>query len=1133
MPASLAGALRDGIVAILSPLAAAATPDGAALVLRSVGRVGAVADDPGLRGELIRVAGLAAEIEALDDSALDSWDGIGRLVTVVRDVVAAVQSAEAALSNASLAADAGALGADLAERLVALHLRARHTSTLRVLELLGLVVAGERVDPEPMQVGDGGTVQRLPWPHDTFHPGRLGDLVSDAGGYFAQLYLPGGMQTAADAHAGAALLFPVLVDLANLLGLRVLPGFELVGTAAPDVTTDGDQPVPDFPPPEDDDPAPDLGPLDPTDFQRTYRPTLGFELLPLPGDTAARIGLLLTASSGDHPDQVRGYLLTLAGGAGWQETRGHWQVSFTASGDIPVVSIGPGGLRLGPGQLPGAEVSAAFALSRIAAPGEPALRVGAADGSHIEIGTLTITAGLALSAAGQSVRVSFDAASAFVVLNAGGDGLLASLLPDGGLRLPIDAGVTVDSATGVHLRGGVGLSLPIQTGLVAGPLSLDRVTLALVPDGAGLGVTAAATMTIRLGPFTAVVDGLGLRLRIFQASGAGVLGPVDAALDLAPPSGVGIAVDAAVVHGGGFLGHDPATGRYSGVVDLHAGDISIIGLGLLDTHVPGGGYALLVALQATFPAIEIGFGFALTGVGGLVALNRRIDVDTLRARLAAGTAGRILAPQDPIRNAPALLADLDAVFPIARGVTVVGPTAQLTWVGLVHFDIGVFLELPGPTRVVLLGSAHAEIERDGASYLTVHVDVVGVIDLRARTCAFDAVLTDSHILGILDITGGAAFRLSWGEQPYAVLSLGGFNPAYHPEPLAFPKTLTRIAMVHGTLDDEVYLRFEGYLAVTSNTLQFGAAIDARINSGGFTIRGTLGFDALIQFTPFHFQFDIRASVDVQYHGHSLAGLTLTGSLTGPGPVVLHAKVCIELLFFDICFSHTFTLGSSTPPPAPGAGDLLALLLGELSDPARLRAGGGADTRIALRPTDPTLTLPLIAPVGALVWEQHRAPLGLLLTRLGGAPLAAPAQVNASSALSTAPITDWFAPGQFADLSDAEALTRPAYDRLASGLAVGVGAGDDGPAVTRPVTVRQLRIPQPPVTRPGHAFPPWLVGGGLVEVAPLVAVGAEDWTVRTDAGAVAGLSPAQARHLADAETTALAFPTTDLVAAPVL
>src|SRR5207248_6977276 len=141
----------------------------------------------------------------------------------------------------------------------------------------------------------------------------------------------------------------------------------------------------------------------------------------------------------------------------------------------------------------------------------------------------------------------------------------------------------------------------------------------------------------------------------------------------------------AILTGGGVIGRDPDTGRYAGVLDLRAGEIDITAIGLLDTKLPGGrpGYALLLALNATFPAVQVGFGFALTGVGGLLALNRRVDVDALRGQLAAGTAGRILAPQDPVRNAPALLADLHAVFPVAAGITVVGPTVELLWAGLV------------------------------------------------------------------------------------------------------------------------------------------------------------------------------------------------------------------------------------------------------------------------------------------------------------------------------------------------------------------------------------------------------------------------------------------------------------------
>ena len=120
-----------------------------------------------------------------------------------------------------------------------------------------------------------------------------------------------------------------------------------------------------------------------------------------------------------------------------------------------------------------------------------------------------------------------------------------------------------------------------------------------------------------------------------------------------PPTGLGLSVGTGPITGGGFIGYDPATGRYSGSFSCTRARSAITATGLLDTRLPAGPRLRAAdALRATFPAIQIGFGFALTAVGGLLALNRRVDVDALRARLAAGTAGRILAPEDPVRNAP-------------------------------------------------------------------------------------------------------------------------------------------------------------------------------------------------------------------------------------------------------------------------------------------------------------------------------------------------------------------------------------------------------------------------------------------------------------------------------------------------
>jgi hypothetical protein len=373
-----------------------------------------------------------------------------------------------------------------------------------------------------------------------------------------------------------------------------------------------------------------------------------------------------------------------------------------------------------------------------------------------------------------------------------------------------------------------------------------------------------------------------------------------------------------------------------------------------------------------------------------------------------------------------------------------------------------------------------------------------------------------------------------------VFTLGGFHPAYNPEPLVFPSSLTRLAMVHGHPDDRLYLRFEGYFAVTSNTLQFGAKVEAIINAGNFNIHGSIAFDALIRFEPFHFEIDIRASVHVRYKSHNLSGLTLTGSLVGPGPVVLRAKVCIELLFFDICFSDTFTLGSSTPPPAPTISDALHVLLDELERPSTLSASTATDRHVTLRAHPEGLTGTVVSPVGQLIWVQHQAPLGVLLQRIGGTPLAKPQRVDATSVQATSSEVDWFAPGAFTDLTDDQALTRRGFERLDGGLRFGGPNDTNGPPATASLTINQIRLPAKARSNPTpHMFPAWLMAATAnatnpnpkaAPPTPTVAVTQETWTATntTTGQTITGLTSTQAHQIATLTTTArhIATPTPD-------
>ena len=178
MPHDLGSAIRDEVLELLAPLAGVAAvpvgtaPTGTAMLLQTVGHVGALAADAGLESEVRRLAGLTESVAALGDREIDSWDGAVRVLALARDVMDAVRSVEATLTDPSLAERARELGADLAEQLFALYLRSQHPALFRTAAALTLVVPAEHTQPEPTVVEDG-TVTRLSRPRDHFHFDRL------------------------------------------------------------------------------------------------------------------------------------------------------------------------------------------------------------------------------------------------------------------------------------------------------------------------------------------------------------------------------------------------------------------------------------------------------------------------------------------------------------------------------------------------------------------------------------------------------------------------------------------------------------------------------------------------------------------------------------------------------------------------------------------------------------------------------------------------------------------------------------------------------------------------------------------------------------------------------------------------
>jgi hypothetical protein len=252
---------------------------------------------------------------------------------------------------------------------------------------------------------------------------------------------------------------------------------------------------------------------------------------------------------------------------------------------------------------------------------------------------------------------------------------------------------------------------------------------------------------------------------------------------------------------------------------------------------------------------------------------------------------------------------------------------------ILTLEIAVLLELPAPVRLILLGRVRAVLPDERTGLIQIRMDALGVIDFTKGEVALDATLYDSRILAFV-LTGDMALRASWGRQPTFVLAVGGFNPRFQP-PAGFP-ALARLALSLGDSDNP-RLRFEAYLALTSNTVQFGARFEFAYSAAGFTLAGFLAFDALFQFSPFAFVVDVGAMVSLKRGGSVLMAVSLEMSLAGPTPWHVWGKATFKILFFKVSIRFDHRFGREAPRALPPPVDVLSLLAAAVGTGATGRA----------------------------------------------------------------------------------------------------------------------------------------------------------------------------------------------------
>ena len=123
--------------------------------------------------------------------------------------------------------------------------------------------------------------------------------------------------------------------------------------------------------------------------------------------------------------------------------------------------------------------------------------------------------------------------------------------------------------------------------------------------------------------------------------------------------------------------------------------------------------------------------------------------------------------------------------------------------------------------------------------------------------------------------------MRWGGSPEIAISIGGFHPHYTPPALL--GGLRRVA-VDMSPAIAVTLHAEGYLAITSNTVQFGVQVRLIADIGVASGEAWIGLDALFRWAPtFHFEVDISAGIALKVAGHTFAGVDFAGHLQGVTP----------------------------------------------------------------------------------------------------------------------------------------------------------------------------------------------------------------------------------------------------------
>ena len=1012
MSTHLLDAVAEEIAKLLDPLAGAVeNPYAFDQLLAELGaKTPAIGDDrETLIAALTAVLDLQTQIEALVAQPSPSLGSIAALLDLLRQAFAAVR----ALRGFGAATDAFAgLGEDLVTYLVASYLRRWHPLAHSLASLATLIEPAHEQEPRVPVIRDDELL-RDTFSLDRFRFGRLVDLMRDP---VATLRADYGSVSATtdDANRLARKLFPRLQRVLRVLGVPCRYGFdpddtELLGDTAPFLEN-----------------------------------ALIIYVQDVLAGAAAESGVVLNVSPADRGDL--GLVISPFGTLTITKEVGTWSIELNFTGDIDVLAYGRHGLTLLADPTT-AEVKGSISATLPAPEQGPAFLLGAPKSSRLEVGGAQLKLETSLSEAQQSLELSADVSSSAIVIAPGdGDGFLRSILPAEGMQAKFDLGLAWSTERGLTLRGSASLDAMFPIGLSLGGVTLHTVHVSLQAHDASLLAEMSTTLGVSIGPANVAIERVGLAAAVTFPETGGNLGVADLDFRFKPPNGIGLGIDAKAVTGAGYLDFYPERGEYIGAAQLRIKDkINVKAIGIILTKPE---FSFLLMVSAEFPPVQLGLGFKLNGVGGLVGIHRGINEERLFAGLRDNTLDDILFPEDPIKNIHGLIGKLNGVFPPTKGQYTFGLMGLITWgpKDLVTIELGLIVEFPTSFRLAVVGTLKAavtkEIEGKDVSILQLQVNFAGLFDFDEQFIRFDAALYQSKLFGFT-LEGEMALRIKYGANPDFVMTLGGFHPDFQPPALRLPADLRRLQITLRSGNPHIWI--DTYLAVTANTIQFGAGGHLRFSKWEVSVSGDLGFDALFQFIPFRFEAGAYFYLKASWKGHDFASIEIDGVFSGPSPWRIRGQFKLKICWFlkiSVAFDESW---GDDDPTLLGLIDVLPLLVEDLRAPANWERTPGrtrllvtARQSLQVHQNEADLWL---HPNDLLTVRQNTVPLGLHIDKFSekrpqGASrfkVKLKATDDGTTLLGT-PVKNHFAPSQFFHRSDEEKLSSKSYELFEAGAA---------------------------------------------------------------------------------------------------